>query len=88
MGEVGLFRVVLRLRGMKIFFNLGQIFFYESNMIPLYLLKLVFTQFDPLTVTGMVLCANLGPKCQNLFPLVSDYAESSLAWSETKRNRV
>jgi hypothetical protein len=27
-GEVGLFRVVLRLRGMKIFLNLGQKFFF------------------------------------------------------------
>jgi hypothetical protein len=31
-----------------------------------------FSKFDPLTVTGMALCVNLGPKCQNLFPLVSD----------------
>jgi hypothetical protein len=28
------------------------------------------TQLDPLTVAEMALCVNLGPKCQNLFPLV------------------
>jgi hypothetical protein len=27
---------------------------------------------DPLTETETALCVNLGPKCQNLFPLVSD----------------
>jgi hypothetical protein len=69
--EVGLFRVVLRLRGIKIVFNLGQIFYlFKSYMTPLYLLKIVFPKFDPLTVTGMALCADLGPKCQNLFCLV------------------
>ncbi len=31
-----------------------------------------FPKFDPLTAAGMALCVNLGPKCQNLFPLVSD----------------
>jgi hypothetical protein len=38
---------------------------------------MVFLKFDPLTVTGMALCVDLGPKCQNLFCLV-----------ETKQNRV
>ncbi len=70
-GEVGLFRVVLRLRGMKIVFNLGKkFFFYKSYMTPLYLLKFVFPKFDPLTLTGMTLCVDLGPKCQNLFCFV------------------
>jgi hypothetical protein len=27
-------------------------------------------KFDSLTVAGMALCADLGPKCQNLFCLV------------------
>ncbi len=71
-GEAGLFRVVLRLRGMKIFWNLGQIFFFLSLVIPLYFLKIIFPKFDPLTVTGMALCVDLGPKCHNLFPLVWD----------------
>jgi hypothetical protein len=38
--------------------------FFESYMNPLYLLKIVFPKFDPLTVTGMALCVDLGPKCQ------------------------
>jgi hypothetical protein len=66
-GEVGLFRVVLRLRGIKIVLNLSQIFFLKSYMTPLYLLKMVFQKFDPLTVRGMAICVDLGPKCQNLF---------------------
>jgi hypothetical protein len=37
--------------------------FCKSYMIP---------KFDPLTATGMALCVNLGPKCQNLFCLVLD----------------
>ncbi len=31
-----------------------------------------FPKFDPLTAVEMALCVNLGQKCQNLFPLVSD----------------
>jgi hypothetical protein len=49
-GEVGLFRVVLRLRGTKIVINLGQKFIFilfKSYMTPLYFLKIVFTKFDP-----------------------------------------
>ncbi len=42
-------------------------------MTLLYLLIKDFRKFDPLTATGMALCVNLGPKCQNLFPLVSDF---------------
>ncbi len=45
-------------------------------MTPLYLLKIVFPKFDPLTVTGMALCVDLGPKFILLskieFSLVSD----------------
>jgi hypothetical protein len=37
-----------------------------------YLLIIDLSKFDPLTATGMALCVNLGRKCQNLFPLVSD----------------
>jgi hypothetical protein len=39
-------------------------------MTPFYLLKIVFPKFDLLTVTGMALCADLGPKCQ-IFILLS-----------------
>ncbi len=53
--------------------------FFKSYMTLKYLLIIDFPKFDPLTVAEMALCGNLGPKCQNLFPLVSDYAESSLA---------
>jgi hypothetical protein len=42
----------------------------KSYVTPLYLLKIVFPKFDPLTVTGMALCVDLGSKCQNLFCLV------------------
>jgi hypothetical protein len=71
--EVRFFRVVLRLRRMKIIFEPGQknlLFF--SFMNPLYEAILVFPKFDPLTVPGMALCVDFGPKCQNLFCLVSD----------------
>ncbi len=71
--ELRLFRVVLRLRGMKKFFELGKkniLFFLFIN--PLHEPILVFPKFDPFTAPGMALCVNLGPKCQNLFPLVSD----------------
>ena len=34
-------------------------------MTPLYFLKIVFPKFDPLTVTGMALCVDLGPKCHS-----------------------
>ncbi len=47
-------------------------FFFFSFMNPLYEPKLVFTKFDPLTASGMALCVDLRPKCQNLFPLVWD----------------
>jgi hypothetical protein len=41
-------------------------------MTPLYLLKISFPKFDPLTVTGMALCVDLGPKCLTVFCLVRD----------------
>jgi hypothetical protein len=37
-------------------------------MTPVYLLKIVFPKFDPLTVTGMAV--DLGLKFQNLFSIV------------------
>jgi hypothetical protein len=71
MGELRLFRVVLGLRGMKKIFKIGQKnFFYKSYMTLKYLLIIYFPKFEPLTAAEMTLCGNLGPKCQNLFPLV------------------
>ncbi len=56
MGEVGLFRVVLQLRGIKIVLTLGQIFvLFKSYLTPLYFLQIVFPKFDPLTVWLYVL---------------------------------
>jgi hypothetical protein len=46
--------------------------FFKSYMTLKYLLIIDFPKFDPLTAAGMALCVNLGPKCQNLCPLVSD----------------
>ncbi len=71
-GELPLFRVVLRLRGMKKIFKIGQknFLFSKSYMTLKYLLIIDFPKFDPLTAAEMALCGNLGPKCQNLFPLV------------------
>jgi hypothetical protein len=46
--------------------------FFKSYMTLKYLLIIDFPKFDPLTAAGMPLCVNLGPKFQNLFPLVSD----------------
>ena len=63
-GKLRLFRVVLGLRGMK------KIFFSKSYMTLKYLLMIDFPKFDPLTAAEMALFVNLGPKCQNLFPLV------------------
>ncbi len=72
--ELRLFRVVLRLRGMKKNFqDRPKIFlFFKSYMNLKYLLIIDFPKFNPLTGAEMALCGNLGPKCQNLFPLVSD----------------
>jgi hypothetical protein len=56
---------------MKKIFELGQNFFiFFSFVNPLYEQILVFPKFDPITAPGMALRVNLGPKCQNLFPLV------------------
>jgi hypothetical protein len=49
-----------------------KIFFLKSYMTLKYLLIIDFPKFDPLTAAEMALCGNLGPICQNLFPLVSD----------------
>ncbi len=46
--------------------------FFKSYMTLKYLLIIDFPKIGPLTAAGMALCVNLGPKCQNLFPLVSD----------------
>ncbi len=46
--------------------------FFKSYMTLKYLLIIDFPKFDPLTAAEMALSGNLGPKCQNLFPLVSD----------------
>jgi hypothetical protein len=45
-------------------------FFLKSYMTLKYLLIIDFPKFKPLTAAEMALCENLGPKCQNLFPLV------------------
>jgi hypothetical protein len=73
MGELRLFRVVLRLRRMKNFQDSPKFFlFFKSYMTLKYLLIIDFPKFDPLTAAEMALCGNLAPKFQNLFPLVSD----------------
>ncbi len=46
--------------------------FFKSYMTLKYLLMIDFSELDPLTAAEMDLCGNLGPECQNLFPLVSD----------------
>jgi hypothetical protein len=66
-GEVLLFCVVLRLRRTKKISSLAK---KKSFMTTLYLLKIVFPKFNPLTVTGMALFVELGQKCPNLFCLV------------------
>jgi hypothetical protein len=57
---------------MKKMFKIGQNFFLflKSYMALKYLLIIDFPKFDPLTAAEMAFCGNLGPKCQNLFPLV------------------
>jgi hypothetical protein len=57
----------------KIFQDRPKFFtFLKSYMTLKYLLIIDFPKFDPLTAAEIALCVNLGPKCQNLFPLVSD----------------
>ncbi len=53
-------------------FKISQKVFFKSYMTLNYLRIIDFPKFDPLTAAGMALCVNLGPKCQNLFPLASD----------------
>ncbi len=48
------------------------VFSFKSYMTLKYLLITDFPKFHPLTAAEMALYGNLGPKCQNLFPLVSD----------------
>ncbi len=45
-------------------------FVVKSYMTLKYLLIIDFPKFEPLTAAEMALRGNLGPKCQNLFPLV------------------
>ncbi len=45
-------------------------YFLKSYMTLKYLLIIDFPKFEPLTAAEMALCGNLGPKCQNIFPLV------------------
>ncbi len=49
-----------------------KILFFKSYITLKYLLIIDFPQFNPLTAAEMAGCVNLGPKCQNLFLLVSD----------------
>jgi hypothetical protein len=42
----------------------------SSYMTLKYLLIIDSSKFDTLRAAEMTLCGNLGPKCQNLFPLV------------------
>jgi hypothetical protein len=44
--------------------------FFKSYMTLKYLLIIYFPKFEPFTAAEMALYGNLGPKCQNLFPLV------------------
>jgi hypothetical protein len=57
-----LFRLVLRLRGMKKNFQDSRPKFLKSYMTLKYLLIIDFPKFDPLTAAEMVLCGNLGLK--------------------------
>jgi hypothetical protein len=57
-------------RNEKKFQDRPKIFVLKSYMGLKYLLIIDFPKFDPLTAAEMALCVNLGPKCQNLFPLV------------------
>ncbi len=82
MGKVGLFRVVLRLRGIKNCFQpRPKKFSLKSYMTPLYFLKLVFPKFDPLTVTGMVLSVNLGPKYQQFCLNIKIQQKKNFDWA-------
>ncbi len=56
----------------KKFWGRSKNFFFFLQMNPLYEPILVFRKFDLFTAYVMALSVNLGPKCQNLFPLVWD----------------
>ncbi len=59
-------------RNEKKFQDRPKFFLFLKSYITLkYLLIMDFPKFDPLTASEMALCGNLGPKFQNLFPLVS-----------------
>ncbi len=49
-----------------------KILFSKSYMTLKYLLIIDFQKFDPLTGAELASCGNLGPKCQDLFPIVWD----------------
>jgi hypothetical protein len=57
-------------RNEKNFQDRPKFFFLKSYMTLKYLLIIDIPKFDPLTTAEMALCVNLGPKSQNLFPLV------------------
>jgi hypothetical protein len=58
-------------RNEKKFQDRPKIFFPKKLfMTPKYFLIIDFPKFEPLTAAEMALCGNLGPKYQNLFPLV------------------
>ncbi len=57
-------------RNEKNFQDRPKIFFLKSYMTLKYLPIIDFPKFEPVTAAEMALCGNLGPKCQNLFPLV------------------
>jgi hypothetical protein len=57
-------------RNEKNFQDRPKIYFFKSYMTLKYLLKIDFPKFETLTAAEMALCGNLGPKCQNLLPLV------------------
>ncbi len=56
-------------------------------MSSLYLLIIVFQKFDPLTATRMALYCKLSQNVK-IYLAYTEYAESSLAYTETKRNRL
>ena len=49
--------------------RLKNFLFFKSYRTLIYLLIIDFPKFDPLTVTGMALCVNLGPKMSKFIPL-------------------
>jgi hypothetical protein len=56
---------------MKKIFKIGpKIFLKKSYMTLKYWLIIDFLKLEPVTAAEMAFCGNLGPKCQNLFPLV------------------